>query len=47
MGFVSEENEDGLGDVVGERGIGLAKGGGIDEIDVALDERGESGVATV
>ena len=42
VGFLNEEEEDGLGDVVGVVGA-LAGGGGVDEVDVARDEGGEGG----
>ncbi len=39
VGFFGENNEDGLGDILGSGGVaGLAQCGGIDEIDVALDD---------
>ena len=43
FGFLCEEEEDGLGDVFGEVGRGLAFGGGVDEADVARGE-GTEGV---
>jgi hypothetical protein len=48
--FAGEEEEDGLGDIVGEVGVAdLAEGGGVDEVDVGGDEglEGESGHALV
>lgn len=42
VGFAGEEEEDGLGDVVGILG-GEAMGGGVDEVGVAAGEFGEGG----
>jgi hypothetical protein len=45
-GVFGDEDEDGLGDVFGEGGVAdLAECGGVDEVEVALDEGGEGGVA--
>jgi len=45
-GFLEEDEEGGLGNVVGERGVGeLAAGGGVDEGEVLRDDLGEGGVA--
>jgi hypothetical protein len=45
-GFFGDEDEDGLGDVFGEGGVAdLAESGGVDEVEVALDDGGEGSVA--
>ena len=45
-GFSGEEEEDGLGDVLGEVLVAeLADGAGVDEVDVAVDEGGGGALA--
>jgi hypothetical protein len=47
-GLLGDEDEDGLGDVFGEVGVTYgAAGGGIDPVDVALDEFRKGGLAFV
>jgi hypothetical protein len=47
-GFFGEDDEDGLGDILGGVGVAdLAGGRGVDEIDVAADDFAEGGLGVV